>query len=120
MIAKNVSESDLIKALEVVNKKYNNNVKFNRFDIISSNRIGFTLKVKDSSGAGAKTGFSGRKTVAACWHIHGDFFEALFDINIDAVVRTANKVITREEGNWQDWNIGSIMEPLYYSEACNC
>ena len=112
---------DLQKALESVNKKYNGNVIFNRLEAKR-----FTLKVKSSREAGAKLGYQvnkrgdRRKTTSACWHVHGDFFEALFEVNPQAVVYAGQKRITAEGGNWQDWNIGSIMSPLYFSEACEC
>ena len=119
MIAKNVTEYHLQKALEIVNQKYNNNVIFKRLTP-EGRRYRFTLRVKDSKGDGAKTGYTGRHTISACWHVHGNFFDALLEIKPDAVIQSASKTISSNGGNWQDWNIGSILNPLYFSESCNC
>lgn len=117
------TQEDLIKALEVVNKRYEGNIMFNRLD----GNI-FTLKVKDSKGPGHRVhyryswnGYEGeRRSRSACWHVHGHFFDALFEINPDAVVWSCGNKITAEEGNWIDKNIGSQMFPLMYSESCEC
>ena len=112
---------DLREALKAVNELYNDNIMFKRLD----GKI-FTLRVKDSKGAGARRGYnftkSGerRRLISACWHVHGDFFEALFKVNPRAVVHAGRRKITAEGGNWQDWNIGSLITPLYHSEACDC
>ena len=47
-------------------------------------------------------------------------FDILFKINDKCEVRSGGKLITIDEGNWQDRNIGSIMYPMYHSEACEC
>lgn len=119
------STEDLHNALEIINKKYEGNVEFNNFQP-NGKRVSFTLKVKDSKEPGHRLGMfvtskgNHLRMVSACWHVHGDFFDALFSVNPSATVTTAGKTITRHGGNWQDWNIGSIMNPLYYSEACDC
>jgi hypothetical protein len=111
------------RALDIVNAKYDGNVTFKSID---GNR--FTLKVKDFKGPGHRLhtqygfdGFIGQKRSShACWHVHGDFFDALFTVNPDAVIRAGAKKITKDAGNWEDWNIGSQMAPIYYSESCEC
>jgi len=120
MIASGLTEKQLYQAIKAVNKKYNGNVCFNRYPEKVGKRFRFTLRVKDSIGKGAKRGFTGRKTIHACWHVHGDYFEECFKLNPEAVIMAGSKAITINEGNWQDRNIGSIMQPLYYSEACEC
>lgn len=128
MIVRNLNGLDqLYQALVVVNKKYNNNIQFNREpEYISKNAIRFTLKVKDSKEAGHRLGFANlntgkqRRLINACWHVHGDLFDALFEINEKAVIVSAGKKITVDNGNWEDRNIGGQMYPLYFSEACDC
>lgn len=56
----------------------------------------------------------------ACWHVHGDFFDALLEINPRARIESGPTVITAAGGNWQDRNIGSLVLPVYHSEACDC
>lgn len=122
MLFRNCTISDLQKALDEVNKKYENNIIFNRLDA-----RGFTLRCKDSKKAGHRLGYyvhhkTGNRSrlVSACWHVHGDFFDALFGINPDAVIVARKNKITKESGNWEDCNIGSMMFPFYFSEACEC
>ena len=69
---------------------------------------------------GVSIGPNGRRIAAACWHVHGDFFDALFAICPDAVVMSMGKVITKDGGNWQDWNKGSMMYPKLASACCEC
>lgn len=134
MIARKVMQEDLYKALEVANQKYDGNIKFRRLDKEGSG-FRFTLTVNTSKGLGTRlatsplmsersNGFISpmkrRKIAAACWHVHGDFFDALFSVNPQATVRSRNNLITSNDGNWQDFNLGSQMFPVYASEACVC
>ena len=119
MIVKNATEQEIKQALALVNRDFEGNLEFNNFDIISETRIRLTLKVKDSHKKGSKLGYN-RHTINACWHAHGYFFEALLSIQPKAVIKSALATITSESGNWTDTNIGSIMEPRYFSEACEC
>ena len=115
--------NDLEKALAKVNEKYDNNIIFNRLD-----PQGFTLKVKDSKKAGHRLHLSynldglhsQRRGISACWHVHGDFFDALFAVNPFAIIHSMGNKITIENGNWEDKNIGSQMFPQYHSIACEC
>ena len=97
MKAKNVTEQEMEKALEIVNQKYNNNIIFNRFEK-NGRGFRFTLKCVSSSSEGARIGFTGRKMVSACWHVHGDFFDALLSIQPLAVIKSGN---TRPKPNNQ-------------------
>ena len=121
----NASINDLQAALDLTNLQYDDNVLFNRLDQ-TGNRVTFTLRVADSSGPGHRVGFhrtnSGnrRKLSSACWHVHGNFFENLFKVWSDAWVRTGTHKIDITEGNWQDRQIDSMADPLYFSEACEC
>lgn len=120
MIAKNVSELGLNQALWRVNEKYDSNIRFRYLKQISVGRYQFTLTVKDSRQPGARRSHSGRRLASACWHVHRDFFDALCDLQPNAVITAGKKKITKDAGNWEDWNIGSMMQPMYYSEACEC
>lgn len=110
----------LNRALDFVNKSFENNIEFKRLEPINSRRVNFTLTVKSSFKPGARRGFSGKRVRAACWHVHGYFFEYLF-LNFENIkVIAGNKVMRSNSDNWQNWNIGSIASPLMYSQACDC
>lgn len=124
MIIKNVSTEDLRKALSELNKRYDDNIIWNNYHN-EGRGYRVTLRVQDSHGKGARLHYNKdyelkRHSVSACWHVHGDFFDILLSINPDAVIKTAKHTIDKDGGNWEDWNIGSVIYPLYYSEACEC
>lgn len=118
----NTTHENIQNALDKANKEFNGNLKFNNFQRLSDARHRVTIKVKDSHGKGARLGFPDfntgkqRHLISACWHAHGTFFDALPE---------GTKIITRGKAiyagdSWEDFNIGSIIRPLYMSEACEC
>ena len=110
----------LYDALKHVNTLFDDNIKFNREPhAISSKRNGFTLTVNDCKCAGGRIGHTGRRLHAACWHVHGEFFEYLFSEGVTLII-AGSKRMKAGSDNWQDWNIGSMIQPMYYSEACEC
>jgi hypothetical protein len=118
-IIRNVVEWQIKEALERTNKGFNGNVIFNRFEPKGKNFV-VTLKVKSSKGYGARTGFTGRAMTSACWHVYGMFYQHIFEIFPGAVIVSNGEKITQCHGNWIDRNIGSIVQPLMYSDACHC
>ena len=122
----NATISELNLALENVNKKYANNIIFNRYPDKVGNRNSFTLRVTDSSAPGHRLGYrvnkngKRRRLSSACWHVHGDFFDALFEIRKDIYIFSRNSKITIDEGNWKDVNVGSPVFPIQFSELCEC
>ncbi len=119
----NATEKQLNEALDYVNSKFDNNITFKSFERKTANRIIFTLRVKNSSGAGAKISkFMGRerKTISAYWHVHGHFFEYLFKNYPDTIIYSLDQKMTSNADNWQDRNVGSLYNPVYFSECCNC
>jgi hypothetical protein len=125
MNAYKVTQSEMETALRRINEKYDGNIVWKRFEQNGSG-VHFTLTVRQSRGKGGRLGQcltskgNHRHIAAACWHVHGDFFDALFSIVPNAYVRSMGRKITKDEGNWVDRNIGSPMYPMYYSEACDC
>jgi len=128
MYAKYTTIEELNAALAVVNAEFDSNIRFKRIQA-QGRRILFTLTVNDSRRPGGRIGHSGRRVAAACWHVHGKFFDALLEINSTAVIDTSIRggkaqIYKTAAGdvanNWQDFNIGSQFEPMYYSEACEC
>ena len=107
-------------ALQHVNDKFDGNICFKREPHqISAKRAGFTLTVIDSAASGGRIGNSGQRVAAACWHVHGEFFEYLFNQGVTLII-AGDKRMESHDDNWQDWNIGSNAQPMYYSEACSC
>ena len=130
MEAMNMTREQLDAALKAVNKKYKENITWNRAPEsvnTKDTRFRFNLKVKDSKEPGHRRGTSPnkngivRRMINACWHVHGHFFEECFKIVSEASIRTGGNItITKDAGNWQDRNIGSMVNPMYFSEACDC
>lgn len=131
MLAKNTTIEQLEKALQTINQRYDNNIYWNRAPEPIGKQIRFTLRVKSSKGKGAKLSYSAysntRRTSSACWHVHGDFFDALLEIEPKAIITSKGNLlkIYRDntgtiQGNWRDWNVGSIAFPVMYSESCLC
>jgi hypothetical protein len=128
MKAKNCTKDDLRNALDILNVKYEGNIKFKSMEM-RGRQIQFTLTVCDSRGKGSRKSIQGRRISAACWHAHGDFFDILIDLNPEAEIKTGmdnlnNGIINRWGGNWFDKNIGSVAFPaafpFYFSESCDC
>ena len=130
MIAKNCTQEDLQAALVAVNSdhRYAGNIRFKTMET-KGRRISFTLTVVSSTigtgkakvtAPGVSVSPNGKRIAAACWHVHGDFFDALLRVCPGAEVSSLGKVITKDGGNWQDWNKGSIMYPKMASSCCLC
>ena len=115
----NATSHELQQALELTNRNFNDNVKFKRIEQTGS-RVTFTLTVKSSKDKGGRLSHTGRRIAAACWHVHGEFFDNLLAIQPEAWIKTGQKKIDANGGNWEDWNIGSNYQPMYYSQACEC
>lgn len=122
MLIKGATQEQLTKALETVNKRFDGNIQFNRFDHAGRTRDGkekfnVTLRVESSKGKGARRSQNGhRRMINACWHVHGFFFDAL-----PKGTEIKSGPYNLHPGDpWHDRNIGSQIEPLYYSEACDC
>ena len=110
------------QALDKANEEFADNLMFNNFTP-EGKQYRVTLRVKDSQGLGARLGFphSGtgkqRHLVSACWHAHGEFFDALPE---GTSITVAQLGTIYAGDSWQDRNIGSMMQPMYFSEACEC
>jgi hypothetical protein len=110
---------EVLQALQNTNVWFGGNVIFNRCDQNGGN-FSVTLKTTDACKPGSRISTTGRRMPIACWHVYGRFFDELFALNPAIVVVAMGKKITKDAGNWQDQNIGSIANPMKYSEACNC
>jgi hypothetical protein len=128
MKALNVTKDQLEEALRLTNERYDQNVIWNREPEPTNKKETswrFTLRVRDSSGPGARRSAplwhqKRRKLIAACWHVHGHFFEHLFELCPELKLRVATHNIDHPNEIWLDQNIGSQMYPYMYSDACEC
>jgi hypothetical protein len=123
----NFTREQLEAALDVINVRYAGNIRLIHGTETSRWRR-FTLRVNSSRGLGSKismTSFHDRRTAAACWHVHGDFFDALWNLEggrVGAYYIETGK-LGRMRGpcdNWQDYDIGSQFRPVMYSQSCGC
>jgi hypothetical protein len=126
MRATYTSKEDLERALVKVNKKYENNICFHPDTDLESKPLNFRLWTKSYDKPGYKVntwqysyGWSKncKRHPSACWHVHGHFFEALFEINPNAKVYSNGTAITKDEGNWIEQNGGVTISN---DETCNC
>lgn len=117
MRIKGLTITELHRALDRVNKEQGYQLIFNRYPEKKGNFYNFTIRSKKSGIAGSRTGFTGRKLISASWHAHGYFFDEVLKMNNEAIIWSGKNKITSESGNWIDWNIGSLMYPMSYSET---
>ena len=124
MIAAHVTKDDLERTLSKVNRNFKKNIVWKRPPEKVGNRLRFTLTVIDSSKGGARRSAHNRRKVhAACWHVHGQFFYYLYQEAPTAIIKARDLTITGPTtagGNWKDYNIGSMINPFMYSQACEC
>lgn len=117
----NVTKTDLEKAMAEVNKLYDGNIMFKSMKSANakSTTWNVSLRAVKSDGPGARTSFSGRKSIAACWHVHGDFMDALpkeAKIYSGMYGKTA-----RHPGEpWEDCYTGSTFNRVHLADLCEC
>jgi len=114
----NATIEQLQNSLNFVNKQFDGNIKFKTLEQISKNRISFTLTVKDSKNTGHRRGYYShngnlpKRLAAACWHVHGYFFEYLFLTYDNIVIYSQGKKMT---SNLDNWKLAGNIENL-----CDC
>lgn len=123
MILSNCTKGDIDQALATANWNFNDNIRLNNYKQLSGTglRHRVTLRVIDSHGEGAHLsrslfGKKARHTTSACWHVHGCFFDAL-----PHGTKISNRGKLFMAGDmWDDFDIGSVIHPIFASESCNC
>jgi len=122
-----VTHTELEQALFLTNAVFEDNIAFKNH---KPEGLGWrvTLRCKSGKKPGHRVHVAydntTRRSANVCWHVYGTFLDSLFAVQPSAVVSTASAGGTvryhANDWHWQDWNIGSIMKPLLYSEACDC
>lgn len=121
MLIIGAGSQEIQDALVAANELFAGNLEFKRFEYERDRRDGrqqfrVTLRVADSHEPGHTHGSQGRHLISACWHAHGEFFDALPEgTEIRAMHGT-----TYPGARWVDFNIGSDYRPRYASWACHC
>lgn len=118
MIISKVDRMDLYEALNRTNRKFGNNVDFWKLDSKNrwDNRWSVRLFTYRKTGLGVKrlspyrmeqNNFYQAPILWACWHVHGEFFNNLLEINPTARIRSgvwysdSEKSITKENWIWE-------------------
>jgi hypothetical protein len=121
-----VTESQAQAVMAKVSRKlYKGNLEFAYLEP-HANHVQFTLRVRDSHGKGARTGMTGRHMISACWHAHRDLMREIFAQYPQARLVSAQAVYNDAADFQQKYqatgyrNIGSMMQPLTYEQACEC
>jgi len=104
------------EALREANECFDNNLTFGNFTRLSDTRYRVSLRVKNSYGKGARLSITKKHIPYACWHAYGVFMNSLPE-GTKIVTGRGTLIVPFE---WKDWNIGSLSEPFYYSQACEC
>lgn len=141
MIVSGVTPAQFIEAVEKAGAHYDGNLRaeigreFTRKDgscqrftaRVVLRHTGFQLYGKgDDLAPGQRRSWQGRRINAACWHAYRDALQELFNTEPDAKVSTA---FAKYHGAEQfsekfpatGWaNIGSMVQPVQYREACDC
>jgi hypothetical protein len=96
-------------------------VIFNHNPEMRGRQIIFTLRVKDSKGKGASRSLGDRRTISACWHVHGHFFEELFELKPEATVVSNGKTKITKDNVWEnDQKVGGTYIYQWKSTLCEC
>lgn len=75
--------------VRVSQDRYAGNVIFNRDPEPRGRAVCFTLRTKSAFGPGARRASRGRHLVSACWHVHLDVMQAIFNHTPEARLKTA-------------------------------
>lgn len=109
-----------------VSAMYEENIVFKREPEKDGRAVSFTLTVGDTRAPGSRRSNTGRRISACCWHGHRDVMMALMLDNPRARIRTAFADyrgfvdFSNRFGATGKTNIGSIVEPMLFRDACNC
>ena len=123
------NKSDFVKSINQISNKLGMAIDYNS---ISGNCYRVKLVKKKENKNYQRKGFynnkngTPRKVNAICWHGYRDFLTELYKIYSDLRVFTAQITYNNKEDfelkypNTANKNIGSMVQPLSYKDACFC
>ncbi len=138
-----VTREQLEAAMAKVNEKYNGNIIFDNIEFDHLRRDGreewrVTLRTRDSKAYGSARSVrlespwgsgGGRRIPKACWHAHGDFFDALGRLCPEAEMigrpghssaPEPNRRCRVADHGWVDPYVHNEFDGQYASEMCDC
>lgn len=135
-----VAREQLDAALAEVNRKYNGNIVFEWRDLVDHTRRDgreewrVKLKTLDSRAYGSRRSIvlaphdrNSRYIPAACWHVHGEFFDALGRLAPEAeMIGSAGAFGAQGRRcrvaahGWVDHLTANAYDGVYASDACDC
>ena len=110
----NLGYIQLVECLNVVSKKYNGNICFDRLDQAGKWVI-FTLRAK-SGLPGSRNAASGRIMPKASWEVHGELFDEMRKIDPEVKIYSGGILQTEE---WQDKKVWAGGEWVSMHEFTN-
>ena len=108
------TELTVKKAIELVNKEKGYFISLNRCDQ-QGKYFNFTLKA-ETGKPGARYSHSGRHLPSASWHAHGYVIDKIFELQPESIIYSLGEKFNVNTWYWQDKNVGSIMNPVQFSE----
>ncbi len=129
MITTGISERTLWDIVsDISSTHFDGNLRFDREpDQISKSRLAFTLRVGSSRGAGARRSYQGRRMVSACFHAYSMVIERILNSGARRITSARTTFTPADLTMWGGIleregakNIGSMMEPMAYGNACEC
>ena len=124
-----INKKDINKAINIINKKYDDNMVANFHEGNSYNHINvkynFRLYYRSEDRRGSRIGIISKKDKYACIHAHYDFFNAILEVNGNAVIQLyedwiIKKIDNKIIGNLLSNNIYNMHKITPSSFLCRC
>lgn len=125
MLITGLTDSQLTTAKNIADSKYGGNIMM-ELTRLSNTRYRVKLRAVSSKVNGARRSWSGRRSIALCWHAFRDFMVECFNINPNARIQTSMETY-RGVDDFRDkyistarTNIGSQAQPAFMPYLCEC
>jgi hypothetical protein len=117
MYVKGLSIEGLQSILNDLNDLYEGNLRLVIKNSSKKGYLSFRIATYDSHKTGSKISYTGRHIPYGSWYVYGEFIDKIFEKNPTAIIYTMNKRYDKNSWQWIDYNIGSMLQPYYASEA---